>query len=171
MIVRQAGVEDAELIHSIGCRSYRHNFSTIWTKDGIEQHLQAGFTQAKIRDSLVDQVKNIWFLLSLKPNSTPVGFTTLVFNHSIPDSNDIGLEIQKLYFEPSASGKGCGNYLMKFIVSYAQEKNYEKLWLAVLKSNTGAIRFYESCGFQQLSERPFNTDINQVGQWVMVKTL
>ena len=41
------------------------------------------------------------------------------------------------------------------------------LWLDVLKSNSGARRFYESAGLRQVDEVPFSTDLEQIGMWVM----
>ena len=41
------------------------------------------------------------------------------------------------------------------------------LWLDVLKSNSGARRFYESAGLRQIGEVPFSTDLEQICMWVM----
>ncbi len=170
MHIWQAKPGDSTTIHEIGCRSYRHNFTDTWSAKGLEKHLQTGFTQTIIQESLRFN-KHSWFLISLSPDAPPVGFAALVLNSPIPHCNDIGLELQKLYFLPEASGQGCGKYLMEFIAQYALENNYLKLWLDVLKSNTGAIRFYKANGFEQMGELPFKTDLLEVGQWVMVKPI
>ena len=170
MFIRQASVDDTEAIHDIGCRSYRGNFLNVWSPQGLEDHLRESFSQTIIRESL-QQRKHLWFLLSVSPKDRPLGFAALVANSPIPHQEEMGLELQKLYFLPEATGGGCGRYFMDYVIQYAQENNYLKVWLDVLKSNTRAISFYRTQGFEQSGELPFKTDLSDVGQYVMVRSI
>lgn len=171
MYICRATEVDVVIIHTIGCQSYRANFGDIWSNEGIEQHLRQGFSQRHIATSLADSEKNHWLLAGVDQSSNPVGFATLIENSKIPNSNQVGLELQKLYFLSAASGRGFGRGLMNHILTYAQQQGYTTIWLDVLKSNHGGIRFYQAHGFEQKGELPFKTDQQNVGQWVMVKTL
>lgn len=46
-------------------------------------------------------------------------------------------------------GQGIGTEMMRMAEAAAREKGIRKLQLSVFSSNTGAIRFYERCGFER----------------------
>lgn len=62
-------------------------------------------------------------------------------------------EIQKLYLDDSAKGKGCGKALMKIAEEWAREAGYKRLYLETHSNLTAAMRLYEKLGFQPI-ERP-----------------
>ena len=175
MFIRQANADDTAIIHDIGCRSYRSNFTNIWTPTGLENHLQKGFNPEIIQSSLNRLDSELWLLISTTQSDPPIGFAMLKKDSPIPvqspNPNKPSIEIQKLYFLPEASGQGKGKQLMDFALNFAKESGYPIIWLDVLKSNEGAIRFYEANGFEQVGQLAFKTDCREVGQWVMVKKL
>lgn len=50
---------------------------------------------------------------------------------------------------PNAQRKGVGRALLKEIERVVRERGGRKLSLRVLETNSGAIAFYKSCGFQE----------------------
>ena len=62
-------------------------------------------------------------------------------------------EIQKLYLDDSAKGKGCGKALMKIAEDWAREAGYKRLYLETHSNLTAAMGLYEKLGFQPI-ERP-----------------
>ena len=173
MYIREAEPSDVDTIFNIGRQSYIHHFSSIWSPQGIEDHIQNGFSPEIILKGLRDEDSQRWFLASdnCDERSQPIGFATVCYHKPIPNTNQIGMELQKLYFRSEFTGRGCGGKMMDHVIAYARQLNYSILWLDVLKSNTGGQRFYLQYGFQQVGELEFNTDLQSVGQYVMAKTL
>ena len=62
-------------------------------------------------------------------------------------------EIQKLYLDDSAKGKGCGRELMKLAEDWARKAGYKRLYLETHSNLTAAMKLYEKLGFRQI-ERP-----------------
>jgi len=51
----------------------------------------------------------------------------------------------------------------------ARAAGYRLVWLDVLKSNEGARRAYERCGFKTVGELPFATELGEIGFRVMAR--
>ena len=62
-------------------------------------------------------------------------------------------EIQKLYLDDSAKGKGYSKVLMKAAENWAKQAGYRQLYLETHSHLTVAIKLYEKLGFQQI-EKP-----------------
>lgn len=62
-------------------------------------------------------------------------------------------ELQKLYLNDSAKGKGYSRELMSMAENWAKENGYKKLYLETHTNLKIAIRLYEKLGFKQI-ERP-----------------
>ncbi len=79
--------------------------------------------------------------------------------------------LNKLYFSPSATGKGYGKTVFKFIEALAKQQDDSLLWLNVLASNTRAMAFYQSNGMHILKEMLFTSETQQSLEYIMSKTL
>lgn len=62
-------------------------------------------------------------------------------------------ELQKLYLDESAKGKGYGKDLIQLAESWARSAGYQKLYLETHASLTIALKLYEKMGFHQI-EKP-----------------
>lgn len=62
-------------------------------------------------------------------------------------------EIQKLYLDDSAKGKGYGRELMGIAEKWAREAGYKRLYLETHSNLTAAMKLYEKLGFKQI-EKP-----------------
>lgn len=56
---------------------------------------------------------------------------------------------------PDQQGKGVGSALIRYIIDYAKEQQFDKVGLLVDLSNPNAQRLYERIGFQLGDKRPF----------------
>lgn len=65
-------------------------------------------------------------------------------------------ELQKLYLDDSAKGKGCGKELMRIAEEWAKSAGYEKLYLETHTNLSAALNLYEKTGFVQI-EKPCST--------------
>ena len=62
-------------------------------------------------------------------------------------------ELQKLYLDDSAKGKGCGKALMRIAEDWAKSAGYKNLYLETHTNLTAALGLYEKMGFSRI-EKP-----------------
>lgn len=62
-------------------------------------------------------------------------------------------ELQKLYLDDSAKGKGYGKALMRLAEEQARSAGYEKLYLETHTNLSAALNLYEKMGFRRI-EKP-----------------
>ncbi|AIC19537.1 GNAT family acetyltransferase [Pseudomonas chlororaphis] len=164
--IREADSRDIDALQAIGCATYREHFSSIWSAEGIQRFLDQDFSLRSLQDSLAAKSEHLW-LLALDEQQQPIGFAKLNWARPTPGSGIPGAELQKIYLLKSQAGKGHGRRLLEHVLQRATDAGEPCLWLDVLKSNIGAQRFYASAGLRQIGEVPFNTDLEQIGMWVM----
>ncbi|MBV4481776.1 GNAT family N-acetyltransferase [Pseudomonas khavaziana] len=168
--IREATIDDLQTLQAIGIETYKEHFSDIWTDAGLQTFLSEDFSACKLQKSIESPAHHCW-LIALNEKEEAVGFSRVNWSKPIPMSDQIGAELQKIYFLKSQAGKGYGKQLLQFIQHAAQNRNEGFLWLDVLKTNSNAQRFYESYGFRALSEIPFSTDKAEIGMIVMCHDL
>jgi diamine N-acetyltransferase len=158
-----------ELLQQIGEKTYRENFSEIWTEVGINNYLQAQFDSNKLLNYLNEG--NTKYFLSYW-NLEPVGLIKLNSNKPLPNSlNEKGLELEKIYLRKEFSGRGIGEKMLNFVITQAIQNLERFVWLDVLKINDRAKKFYERNGFTVVDEIEFHTDKLRIDMWVMKKQL
>ncbi|WP_248767398.1 N-acetyltransferase [Pseudomonas sp. MWU12-2345] len=164
--IREATIEDLQTLRDIGIETYKEHFSDIWTAAGIQNFLSEDFSVCELQKSIGSPAKHCW-LIALNEEDQAVGFSKVNWSRPIPISDQVGAELQKIYFLKSQAGKGYGKQLLQFIHDSAQNHNEGFIWLDVLKTNSNAQRFYEHFGFRALGEIPFSTDMAEIGMLVM----
>jgi GNAT superfamily N-acetyltransferase len=93
---------------------------------------------------------NTEFLLAGNP---PAGVCQLRYRYSIwTESDDCWLE--DIFVEESARGTGLGRALMEAAFERARERGCRRIELDVNEANSGAVRLYESLGFESWSDPP-----------------
>jgi ribosomal protein S18 acetylase RimI-like enzyme len=93
---------------------------------------------------------NAEFLLAGDP---PVGVCQLRYRYAIwTESQDCWLE--DIYVEESARGSGLGRELIEAAFGRARERGCRRMELDVNEANAGAVRLYESLGFEAWSDPP-----------------
>ena len=61
-------------------------------------------------------------------------------------------EMQKLYLDDSAKGKGYGKELVSIAETWARDAGYKQLYLETHSNLKVAMRLYEKLGFQQIEQ-------------------
>lgn len=164
--IREAVIEDLPMLRDIGMATYKEHFSEIWTTTGMQHFLSEDFSISELQKSIGSPASHCW-LIAFDEKDRTVGFSKVNWSKPIPISDQVGTELQKIYFLKSQAGKGYGKQLLQFIRDTAQNRNEGFIWLDVLKTNSNAQRFYESFGFRALGEIPFSTDKAEIGMVVM----
>ena len=88
--------------------------------------------------------------LIAESDEEPVGFALFFHSYSTWEGR-AGLYLEDLYVTPDARSNGAGGALMKRLAQIAIERGCARFELSVLDWNP-ARRFYESLGFDELTE-------------------
>ena len=104
--------------------------------------------EAGVRRLLGDP--NTDFLLAGDP---PAGVCQLRYRYSIwTESHDCWLE--DIFVEEAARGSGLGRALVEAAFERARERGCARMELDVNEANSGAVKLYESLGFDSWSDPP-----------------
>ena len=75
-------------------------------------------------------------------------------------------ELQKLYLDDSAKGKGWGKELMKLAINWAVSSGYKNIYLETHTNLSVALKLYEKMGFRQI-EKPCSTTHNTMNRFYL----
>ncbi|PQJ78797.1 GNAT family N-acetyltransferase [Polaribacter porphyrae] len=78
-------------------------------------------------------------------------------------------ELQKMYFLPSARGKGLGTKMISKCLEKAKEFGFEKCYLETLPYMQSAVKLYKKYGFENLDEPMGNTCHYNCNVWMIKK--
>jgi ribosomal protein S18 acetylase RimI-like enzyme len=171
---------DADLIVDLGRRTYRAHFGSIWSPMDLERYLAGEFAPDTVAGDLA--MGRVRYYVARLAEGPPLGYAKVRLDRPVPggrviasgpamDGGDTGLELEKIYFEAWATGCGYGSALIEHVTAVARAERQPCVWLDVLKTNVGGRRVYERHGFQIVGERPFRTDLEEIGLWVMLRPL
>ena len=85
------------------------------------------------------------------------------------DGIDDCAELQKLYLDDSAKGKGLGKALIQLAINWAASSGYKNLYLETHTGLAAALNLYEKTGFRQI-EKPCPTTHGTMNRFYL-KTL
>ncbi|MBC8953299.1 GNAT family N-acetyltransferase [Xenorhabdus sp. PB62.4] len=181
--MRKATIEDATLLSQLLETSYRFHFSDLWyDRDELEEYITGECSVEQISTSL-QSPDHTWFIAEsqqaissdsghFKTNySDIIGFSKIVFNQPIPDTNLSGVYLHKLYLMPHLTGQKYGDQLFDHVVKIAQEQRQKWLWLEVLEQNESAIKFYVRKGMKWHKNIIFTSPKQQSAMYIMTKKL
>ena len=128
---------------AIANQSYLDHYTYLWYDNGVE-YTRFNFSDHQLKEELANP--NAVFYLIVEENKT-VGYLKLNIDKGVQEyPAAISLELQRLYFIQSASGKGLGKLAVDFVIDYARKKNKKIVWLTSMDSSR-AVAFYQKLGF------------------------
>ena len=68
----------------------------------------------------------------------------------------VACEMKRLYVREAFKGRGCGLFLAKRAIEWAQRAGYRRMLLDTLPTMTAAQRLYEGLGFRDVAPYRFN---------------
>jgi predicted N-acetyltransferase YhbS len=95
-----------------------------------------------------------------------VGYTRLLFNQ-----DEHRLYVPSLHVLPEFQKQGIGARLLESAERYAEEKDFDELWIGVMVKNREALLFYRKVGFLFVREEPFTMGETTVRHLVGYKRL
>ena len=153
MILRRAGVDDAEMLSAIAVATYTETFGDSYPAQDLHDFLQAHYSPAVQRAELADERTAVWLLeecgravgyLAAGPNGLP---------HPLAVEGDI--ELKRLYLLASHQNAGHGVRMMDAFVAWLDAPVRRTLWIGVWSENFGAQRFYARHGCCKVGEYDF----------------
>lgn len=145
--IKKVEPKDADFLSEVAIRAYKDHYLDLWYDEGkwyLENHLSA----KKFSSELQDQ--NTRFYISYIDDS-PVGFLKLNIDAPIAAfENDNSLELERIYLNKEAEGKGIGKQLVELTFKIAEEYNKDLVWLKAMDTSEGPIAFYTKMGFRNI---------------------
>lgn len=169
VVIRIAGIADAELIADMSRQTFYDTFAAQNTRENMDKFMQESFSKAALMKE-VGEKDNI-FLLAFD-GLLPVGYVRLRINNNPPDlAGTMAMEIARIYTVKEAIGKGVGSSLMEGCISVALENNCSTVWLGVWENNDRAIAFYKRWGFEEFATHVFRLGDDAQTDLLMKKKL
>ena len=151
--IRRATTDDAELVASLGARTFLDTFGPDNTEEDMAAYLGSAFG-ADIQARQIDDPDNIFLIAEVV--GAPIGYARLRIGNApaaIPGHHRV--EIVRFYSDTSWLGCGVGPALMVSSLEIAVQLRCDTVWLDVWDRNARAIAFYTKWGFAVVGDQEF----------------
>ncbi|MBA2249300.1 MAG: GNAT family N-acetyltransferase [Chitinophagaceae bacterium] len=144
--IRRALPEDAKIISELSEITFRDTYRGSFPESDNEFFIQKCFATDVVANELRDA--NDFYFIAFA-DSVPAGYMRLKEDYSdYPAMKRYkALELKRIYVLKEFHSKKIGAALMSFAIHFANQKNFEALWLGVYEHNAIARAFYKKWGF------------------------
>ena len=131
------------------CRSvYAQHYEYLWLDGGSAWYQDLVYGETLLEAELSGLQVRHYFI---EANGERAGYVRLDLEGSLSGQPQ-GLELSRLYLSRDYTGQGVGQKAIALIAEIARSLGRDYVWLHVMDSSVGAIRFYESTGFNAVGE-------------------
>jgi ribosomal protein S18 acetylase RimI-like enzyme len=151
--VREAGIEDVDVLASIGSSSFRDAYQDHSDSNDLESHIDKYFTATAVRNE-IEQQRGCYLLASVDGESAGIA----KFRRAacpVAGGNANAIELQQLYVLATMQRHGLGRRLLNDVVAFAQENATEGVWLSAWEFADWATSFYKRNGFTVIGKVDF----------------
>lgn len=134
--VRDAGVQDIELIRTLCAAIWPATYAPILAKDQLDYMMEWMYSPASLQRQMEEGCR---FLL-LFDKDKPVGYA------SYQQVQQHHYKLHKLYVLPEIQGKGAGRYFLSYLQEHIKAQQGQSIELQVNRQNK-ARYFYEAMGY------------------------
>ncbi|EPQ31306.1 uncharacterized protein PFL1_01491 [Pseudozyma flocculosa PF-1] len=160
---------DAEAIASLGGRVFYESFAHSMPADDMATYLATTYTRDLIHAEMLD-ARHTFFVARDTASDRLLGFAQLTTGSSEPCLSSVaaerGIELQRIYTDSAAHGRGIGSALFDRALEYARPR-YDAVWLGVWEENEKAQRFYTRHGFHRVGEHDFKIGTCVQTDWIL----
>jgi len=155
MLIRQAKIEDAEVVTRLAWQTFWDAFHA-HPKNAPQDtadYMAKAFSLEQMTKELSDP-KTIFLIAEI--DNKPAGYAKLV-----QDNTETGItaerpvELNRLYSHQEFLGKGVGAALMDKCFEVAKDRGHDVMWLGVWEYNPRAQAFYLKNGFREVGKHTF----------------
>lgn len=166
MHIRHAIPDDVVALATLADRSFRDAFAGDNRPEDVDAYVSEAFSAGRLRLELSD-ARNA-FLVACGTGGDVAGYAKM---RSGPVDGSVAgpepVEIERLYVDPAAIGRGIGAALMRACLDEAAARAYRTIWLGVWVRNARAISFYERWGFRTVGSHVFRLGADEQTDLVM----
>ncbi|MCW3111083.1 MAG: family N-acetyltransferase [Segetibacter sp.] len=142
--IKKLQAEDANFLSEVALKTYADHYLDLWYDDG-KWYLENFFSVERLMEEIKDE--NAEFYMAFFKDS-PVGFLKLNINAPLDGfESKNALELERIYLNKEAAGKGIGRQLVELTLKIAKENNKDLVWLKAMDTSEGPIAFYKKMGF------------------------
>jgi diamine N-acetyltransferase len=135
---------DYKILSDLCYEIYPQTYSDWWQDQG-KWYMETMYNPAEMLSQLEDKNCKFYFL---EINDKLRGY--LKVKHSFKNEPD-SFEIERIYLDQKYAGQGYGTILLNFGIELASSMNKKTVYLKVMASGIGLIKFYEKNGFETIS--------------------
>lgn len=163
--------EDAASIQQIGRTVFALSFGHSLPAEDLNDYLEDAYSLQSVLDDIQSPSKTV--CVACDSQKHVIGFATLT-EGTIEDcirSVPAPIELQRLYVDSTAHGKGIGSALIKHAEGIAKNRGLQTCWLGVWEENYIAQKVYEKSGYRKVGDHDFVMGKEVQTDWIMVKEL
>lgn len=166
--IRIAEPGDAQLLSSLGAKTFIDTFGELYRPEDLEKFLSDKHSEAFYRRFVEDAENIAWIAESA--DGAAIGYC-LAGPCSLPvdgDGDGAG-ELHRLYLCRDAQGSGLGRTLAEMAVKWL-ESRFDPVFVGVFSENTRAQNLYMKCGFEKVAEYHYMVGNQADLEWIMKKS-
>ena len=144
--IRRILIAEAPALSKMAKQTFYDTFTGTCSEEDMQAFLEQYYNLEQIKKELSNQDDYCFFA---EINGEPVGYIRFMEDSSnFAEVNKWkSLELKRLYILKEYHGKGIAQKLMEFFIAFAEQYQYELVWLGVWEYNFRAQKFYSKYGF------------------------
>ena len=151
--IEKVNVSELKQLVTISRKTFYETFHKQNTDTDMNTYLNDCFSDAQLSKEF--NTKESYFYFA-RINNDIAGYLKLNFGNAQTDLQDKqALEIERIYVLEPFQGKKVGQSMFEKILSIANKKNLNYIWLGVWEENLKAIQFYFKNGFVAFDTHQF----------------
>jgi diamine N-acetyltransferase len=167
--IRQATVQDAELLARLGTALFLQTFAHQNTPEDMAAYLASAFSPV-LQAAELDQPGTLFLIASV--GDVPAGYAHLAVTEPVECVDALKpVELVRFYVDAAWHGQGLSHTLMEDLLDRAAAQGHDRLWLGVWEKNARAISFYRKHGFEVVGSKDFLLGADLQTDLVMVRGL
>ncbi|MGI8634721.1 MAG: GNAT family N-acetyltransferase [Segetibacter sp.] len=169
--IARVEAKDASFLSEVALKAYADHYLHLWHDGGL-WYMNKFFAVEQLASEINNQNSRFYIAFF---KGTPVGFLKINIHASLNGFEDKNaLELERIYLNKQATGKGIGRELVDLTFKIAAENNKNIVWLKAMDTSNGPIAFYKKMGFEikgthRLKHPLMKEDLR--GMVVMIKEL
>lgn len=163
--IREAFVEDAETLSTLGEQTFIATFGRLYSRDNLEKFLKKGHSPEVYRRVLNDPQSAAWIAES--EGGDAVGYAVAgPCTLPVPELPQNSGELARLYLLKGAQGAGQGARLLETSLAFLRAR-FAHVYLSVYRDNPVAQRLYQRHGFVKIHEYFYMVGDHADPEWIM----
>lgn len=169
--VRLATPADTTAIADLGKKVFSTTFGHTVTPQQLQTFLDDSYSVEATAKDIDNPSKDM--VVAIAGDEKILGFALLTRGSSEPCVDDVPskIELQRLYVDMAAQGRGIGKLLMNKVENMARKQGYRNMWLGVWEENYKAQEVYQKVGYTRVGDHDFDIGGDIQTDHIMLKKL